>query len=49
MNRQIPGNPGPCYLKQGVGAVEYKSEICKQYPSMLFPVRRLTICQGAHV
>ncbi|KAK0260324.1 hypothetical protein LTR91_012171 [Friedmanniomyces endolithicus] len=23
----IPGNPGPCYLKQGVGAVEYKSEI----------------------
>ncbi|KAK0939373.1 hypothetical protein LTR29_009118 [Friedmanniomyces endolithicus] len=23
----IPGNPGPCYLKQGVGTVEYKSEI----------------------
>ncbi|KAK0284971.1 hypothetical protein LTR35_000308 [Friedmanniomyces endolithicus] len=23
----IPGNPGPCYLKQGVGAVEYKTEI----------------------
>ncbi|KAK0882448.1 hypothetical protein LTR87_003743 [Friedmanniomyces endolithicus] len=27
MDRQIPGNPGPCYLKQGAGAVEYKSEI----------------------
>ncbi|TKA62267.1 hypothetical protein B0A55_10899, partial [Friedmanniomyces simplex] len=23
----IPGNPGPCYMKQGVGSVEYKTEI----------------------
>ncbi len=38
MDRQIPGNPGPCYLKQGAGAVEYKSEIRKQSLGMLFRV-----------